>query len=288
MSWTGLLAGLGRIKPIPAIVRAGYVYVAKRAWKHVSRNPVKIDLDNVGTMFLEPWDYVPSRLFFFGTWEPSMSRAMQRVGQDGMVALDIGANIGYYTLLLAGITGPKGRVFAFEPVPSIRAKLESNVAANGLSNVQIFPYGVSDQIEKRNFTFVESNSGASFLGDVSDNGIELRRISDLLDDETLSRIRIVKIDVEGMENKVLASILTILDKFPVDVAIFSEVRYNDEIKGLLDQFRSAGFEIYLLENDYRLMRYANGGALPPQPAPSLSEGQHDIILARGNVVSQLA
>jgi FkbM family methyltransferase len=183
MSGTDFLAGLGRIKAIPAVVRTGYVYFAKHLWKHVSRNPVKIDL-KVGTMYLEPWDYVPSRLFFFGTWEPSMSRAMQRVGQDGMVALDIGANIGYYTLLLAGIAGPKGRVFAFEPVPSIREKLECNVAANGLSQVQVFPYGVSDQIEKRDFTFVESNSGASFLGAVSDTGgIELRRISDLLDDE---------------------------------------------------------------------------------------------------------
>jgi hypothetical protein len=82
--------------------------------------------------------------------------------------------------------------------------------------------------------------------------------------------------------------LTILDKFPADCAIFSEIRYNDEIKGLLDQFRSAGFETYLLENDYRLHRYASRGPVPPQRAPSLSEGQHDIILARGNVLSQLA
>lgn len=97
-------------------------------------------------------------------------------GKRGMGALDIGANIGYYTLLLSRIAGPDGHVFAVEPAPMVRDSLERNIAANSLVNVSVFPVDISDRIVRRAIHYVEGNSGATSQGDVVKDGIELRSI----------------------------------------------------------------------------------------------------------------
>ncbi len=58
------------------------------------------------------------------------------------VAVDVGANIGYYTLLLAHLAGPRGRILAFEPEPDNLAELQTNVARNVPGNAQVYPYAV--------------------------------------------------------------------------------------------------------------------------------------------------
>ena len=79
-----------------------------------------------------------------GIWEPLETEIVKRRVQAGDVALDLGANIGYYTLLLSQLVGNRGHVFSFEPDPTNYALLSENVALNGCQNVTLVNAAVSD------------------------------------------------------------------------------------------------------------------------------------------------
>src|SRR3989442_10745976 len=80
-------------------------------------------------------DWTRFRSFVYGTWEPAATSAVVATVQPGMTVIDIGANIGYYTLLFAKCVGSVGQVFAFEPLPGNYALLQKNIGLNNLGHV---------------------------------------------------------------------------------------------------------------------------------------------------------
>ena len=82
-------------------------------------------------------DFIGKRIFHFGCWEPHISAFIQNRLRPSDIFCDVGANIGYYTLLAAPIVGPAGVVVAVEASPQIFRVLEGNVKLNGLSNVRL-------------------------------------------------------------------------------------------------------------------------------------------------------
>ncbi len=90
-------------------------------------------------MGLDPHRY-PDGAMLYGTLELATIRLLQRLVRAGNVVADVGANIGYHTLILSRLVGPSGKVFAFEPNPLSRARLEANLAANNCCNVQVFAH----------------------------------------------------------------------------------------------------------------------------------------------------
>jgi len=122
-----------------------------------------------------------------------------------MLFLDVGANIGYYSLVAAQLVGPAGAVHAFEPSSGIRAKLEDNLRLNGLTNVQVHGEAVSDR--RGEVTFYESswelNQGISSLLPGDSRSIVTTVTSTTLDDLTAQlggrAIDLIKMDIEGAE-----------------------------------------------------------------------------------------
>ena len=84
-------------------------------------------------------------IFLYGTFEISETRLVQAFLRPGMTFLDVGAHIGYYTLIASRLVGDAGRVHSFEPGAATRAHLEANVARNGLGNVEIHAEALAEQ-----------------------------------------------------------------------------------------------------------------------------------------------
>jgi len=82
---------------------------------------------------------------WLGWYEKSCVQFVASLIRPGMVAFDVGANVGYYTLLLARGVGPNGRVIAFEPDPVNVAHLKEHMRLNKISNVEIVEAAVSDR-----------------------------------------------------------------------------------------------------------------------------------------------
>jgi FkbM family methyltransferase len=283
-----LLSAPARTRFLPSLLRAGYSLVGKRAWTLLKR-PVEVDIPSVGLMSLEPWDFLDARLFFFGVWEPVITRMMVGHMRAGAVAVDVGANVGYYSLLMSRGVGPGGRVYAVEPAPTIRSRLEKNVALNGATNIKVVPYGISDRTERRSFHLSQGNSGGSHFAEVTiqgNDGLELRPLDQIIATEDLSRVGLIKIDVEGMEQIVLGSIHNLLPRLAPDLAIFAEIRASTEMNEIIGKFRASGFKMIAIPNEYRMWRYAKGKYGAPQEVESLPAGQHDVVLVRGDGATQ--
>jgi FkbM family methyltransferase len=127
---------------------------------------------------------------------------VRRLVQSGMHAVDVGANIGYYLLLLARAVGPDGKVSCFEPDPENLAELERNVRLNGLANVRIHPAAVGAENKT-----VELRGG---INSTIAPGGELRVPLVSLDSAVTRPVDFLKIDVEGYEGYVLAGARQIL------------------------------------------------------------------------------
>lgn len=77
--------------------------------------------------------------YWLGTYEPELQAALRELIQPGMVAYDVGANIGYISLIMARLVGPQGRVFAFEALPANLERLRNNLQLNGAFEEALTP-----------------------------------------------------------------------------------------------------------------------------------------------------
>lgn len=155
-------------------------------------------------------DWYTQKSFVFGVYEPRAVALLGKFVQTGDIAIDVGAHIGYYTLLLRKHVGADGRVIAFEPVPEDFEVLQRNLMLNGYTNVRLENAAVAEfsgdvRIERRDTDPLSSVSSLSSNADLQVRSVALDDYFGA--DETIS---FVKIDVEGAEDRVLRGMKRIL------------------------------------------------------------------------------
>ena len=130
---------------------------------------------------------------------------LRRLVRPGMRVLDVGANVGLYSLLMAELTGESGSVLAFEPEPNLYAMLAANCARNAARNVTAVPHALGSANGRVAFQRSCFNSGDNRLGENSaaheSVEVEVVRFDDFAPEAVLD---FIKIDVQGHELEVLA------------------------------------------------------------------------------------
>lgn len=130
----------------------------------------------------------------------------------GDSVIDIGANIGSFTVLAAIKVGPKGKVYSFEPDPAVYERLLKNVEMNGLKNVHAFNYAVGGEdttVPFRVFRKSAYNSIVSKVGDRPESAVartfdvKVRDIRSILDEYAADTLKLLKVDCEGAEYDIL-------------------------------------------------------------------------------------
>jgi FkbM family methyltransferase len=181
-----------------------------------------------------------------GTYESEKQRAIQRDARPGMVAYDIGAQAGFYTLLLSRLVGPEGRVIAFEPLPENGANLLRHLRLNAVENAQLLPVAVSAAM---NFVAPFEIAATPFMGHLCKECRSRLGVPTLALDELcrwgLPEPDLVKMDVEGDEIEVLtgASALLAQRKTIWHISIHGR-RQRDECVRLL---RDSGYALLTLD-----------------------------------------
>lgn len=168
-------------------------------------------------------DWSRYRSFVYGTWEPKVIRAVTGAAENGMTIIDIGAHIGYYSLLFAKCVGPTGRVFAFEPLPGNFAVLQMNVRLNNLQNVHLRNQAVFSRTQEITITAPDDqpNPGNGTIhNETGPNHFCVEAVA--LDDfcaELALRPGILKMDVEGYEYDVLTGAQETINRCRPDLLI---------------------------------------------------------------------
>lgn len=149
---------------------------------------------------------------WLGSYEYEKQQLIGKTVQPGTVAFDIGAHVGFYTLLFSELVGPKGQVFAFEPHPGNLEYLKRHLSINQVSNVQVVEGAVSDASGRVLFKQGPNSS----MGHVSDSGdfeVEQYSLDALVIEGNLPVPHYMKIDIEGAEYKALNGARRILQQF---------------------------------------------------------------------------
>jgi FkbM family methyltransferase len=213
-------------------------------------------------------DLIQSFLYYFGTWEPNITSWVTSRLNPGDYFIDVGANIGYYSLLAARLVGERGRVVAIEAHPSIYSLLNKNVELNRLRNIRTVCAAAADKKGSVQMFLAEpSNIGGTSMfhnkRNFRSSGIETPALPlcDLLSDEEVRRARIIKIDVEGAELSVLRGLESVLGQLRPDAEIIMEVNSDamaqagESAQELLSIMRRRGFHAFRLENYYDAAHY---------------------------------
>ncbi len=170
--------------------------------------------------------------------------------KPNMVFVDIGANIGTYSLFVAGRCGNTARILSFEPHPRTYAKLAYNARANGFSSIETINQGVGLETgHMRLYSSGGNNIGtASILPEAVSNklhvDIKVVPLGDALKSRLIERVDLLKIDIEGFEDRALLPLLTLeFEPFwPRAVLIETALRQHWQTD-CIDQLKSLGYRV---------------------------------------------
>ena len=241
-------------------------------------------------------DILQQYLYYFGIWEPNLTHWIVGRLRPGDTFIDVGANIGYYSLLAAKSVGRNGSVVAIEASPTIFRQLEANLRLNGVANVRGVNVAVSDcEGIARLFRGPATNAGLSTI--VADEAapndcqfeceVATAPLHKLLTSDEIAKARLIKIDVEGAEWPAITGMSPLFSDARPDLEIMVEVchdrlaRQGRSPDELLATFQAAGFHAYTIENDYKAASYlARGATKPPRRLRAPIEHEVDLIFSR--------
>ncbi|WP_197506857.1 FkbM family methyltransferase [Mycobacterium sp. E136] len=235
-------------------------------------------------------------LYLFGIWEPDIAAFIRRRLQPGHTFIDVGANIGCVSALASRLVGPGGTVVAIEPSPTAIAALQETLSTNELTNIRVVMAAVSDHDEELPlFKGPSYNTGLTTTvahGGFREEGrVRAAPLGALVHRTELATARLIKIDVEGGEDRALAGMVESIDMLAADTELVVELSPNwwsdQTLKpiDLLRPFLDRGFHVYLLPNDYGPWRYLWPGVIDqPQRVRDMTilerRPHFDIVLSR--------
>ncbi len=213
-------------------------------------------------------------------------RLLRTLIQPGMQIVDIGANIGLYSLLLARLTGESGHVYSFEPEPNLFAALCDNCAANNIANITPFQCAAGSSNGRAPFARSTFNSGNNSLSASGADSVEVEiaRIEDVL---PVQFIDFIKIDVQGHELAALSGMERVLNASAGVRVMFefwpSGLRVaQTEPEALLRFFANRGFTIYSTDNS-TLSELADAAPLIQKLG---AKGYTNLVASRTGVLNQ--
>lgn len=189
-------------------------------------------------------------------FEPAETQLFQRLVRPGQCVVDVGANIGYFTLLFARAVGPSGRVIALEPEPGNLALLRRNVEVNGYRNVTIVPKAAWHEPDTLTLHVSGKNRGDHRLFAADERRSTIRVDAGPLDRlaEIPQVVHVVKMDIQGAEMRALEGMRGVLERNR-DVVLVTELwpdglrRAGTDPRAFVQALRTLGFGLHVLAED---------------------------------------
>jgi FkbM family methyltransferase len=202
---------------------------------------------------------MPRCIYWFGLWEPPLTSWISHSLQPGDTFVDVGANMGYFSLLAADVVGPRGSVVALEPSPQTRQKLDRHIARNQAANVRVVAAAAGSGSGRVPFFRAPWNDAESSTVRRPDLEVEtevrIAPLAELIRPDELRSLRLIKIDVEGAEVDVFAGLEPLFRRAP-DAELVIEVHpealaeQGRSSEDLVDRAEALGLAPYWLPVDF--------------------------------------
>ena len=201
-----------------------------------------------------------SQAFLLGNYERPVQEALFSILSKDAVFYDIGANIGFFSILAAKTVGPGGSVYAFEPLSENASMIEKNANRNKLINIYVERVAVADKTGKREIILTECAGGATLKtagnppDPIGSQVVETVALDELAQSGRIKMPDVVKIDVEGAELDVLSGMAAILNKKAPSLIIeFDDVALiscKKKLSAAQELLEGIGYQTKILSNSY--------------------------------------
>ena len=208
-------------------------------------------------LILDRDDVAMSGYLALGSYEPETVKLFTNSIKENSTVVDIGTNIGYYTIIAGKKVGPRGKVFGYEPNTDSFNLLRRNILINNFDNITPINLALSNILGERTLYFGDNKCTHSFADNRKTGKNELV-ITDTLDNSLKKygspKIDVIKMDIEGAEILALEGMAETIERSP-KLAIFTEL-YPKAIRRLgrspvefLEKIRSLGFSVSVIDED---------------------------------------
>ena len=211
--------------------------------KEIQGSPMVLNLNDHG---------ISTELFLTGVHEGNSTNFIRGELKPGMTIVEIGANVGYYTLLESRIIGETGKIIAYEPNPDNFYGLRMNIMLNKLENrTELYPYAVGEKSGVHDFYLADKGNLSSFA--VRDDRlchyekIQVKTVA--LDDVLHEKFDYFRMDVEGYEWAILAGMKRILSAPDAPYGMFIELhsellkQFDQSAESLVRLVKGYGYEV---------------------------------------------
>ena len=256
----------------------------RKKWR-LFRDPFQVPWLEGLQLTLIPGNETSRSVFVTGRYEPNEFCLLSRLLKLGLTFIDIGANMGLYTLFAAHRVGESSCVLAIEPSTREMQTLKDNVEQNAFGNVRLYPTALSDGASEVELLVARlQNSGHNTLGAFGYNTTldhkekaRAMRLDELVQSETLSRVDVVKMDIEGAELAALRGAGETLERFrPVVLLELSDRAPHHQSS------TSADVLALLTQHGYRFFGFAVDTGVPIPFEPREHFDSENIIAVSGD------
>lgn len=234
---------------IRALCQTAYLGNNVALCRVLGRYKMYVDTNDIG---------IASHLMLEGYWEMWVTAAMMQHIRPGSTVIDIGANLGYYTLLMADLTGAEGRCLSFEPNPVMASLVDKNIRVNGVAPFTTLykcALGAEEGVAAMEIDPIQPGGGhvIPYEEGSSANPIQIRRLDQIpgaLDAD------FIKMDVEGFEHDVWQGMTAILDSGrPLTIFMEFTVSRFADAQGFLDEIIAAGFSLEVIDHHHGILPF---------------------------------
>lgn len=178
------------------------------------------------------WIAASGSNFISGRYEPEKTATIGANVRAGDVVFDVGAHVGYFTVLMSQLVRPGGRIFAFEPRPLNQRFLERHLRVNGCDNVEVLHLSLGDRNGPARLE-TRTGTGTGHLSEHGDLAVEMASVDELVESGRLPPPTFIKIDVEGGEVMVLEGARRVLETHRPRMVLAT---HGDELDNLCRAF----------------------------------------------------
>jgi FkbM family methyltransferase len=240
----------------------GTDFLLRKIYPPGNDRPVRsiVDYDDGMLMHVDTRSFLEWYIFFYGAFRPRVSKLINRMLQPGQVAIDIGANVGMHSIIMANRVGATGKVVVFEPDSHPLGRLRQNVALNGLDWVTTVQAAISARTETRTFYLHDDSIGnyanaslvAANVGkDTPSTQMQVYALDDWLQDNPLPRLDLIKLLAQGEEFNALQGMKGAIERHRPKIFFLYEPSYwHRQDLDLMDAvtfFKGYGYSVHAIE-----------------------------------------
>jgi FkbM family methyltransferase len=253
---------VSQIKSIKQLCGEFGLYKGLKVWKFYKYIRIKkknLDLTNktvkvngYNLSLLPNDDGISTELALFNTHEPLNTKLFAQNIKKGMICFDIGANIGYYTLLESRIVGDEGRIIAIEPSPINFKQLQKNIKNENANNVELYQLAGGDKNGTIQFLLdphsnlsriISKEESKKAVGEIVE--VPVKKLDSFLDESSIKKLDLIRMDVEGYEFNILEGMKNSIKKFRpmIQMEVHTRLLGFEKTKTLLEWLMNEKYEI---------------------------------------------